>query len=157
MNLTVIKKSLHVWKKTLNQTNIYLFKVNNRNTRKRYEICSKLTIKTPERRHWRSSCVYIVNFEHISHLYLVFLLLLWTSKCKLGNNYKWHFTGAAVRRCSTKLLMFSNVFWKISLENSCARYNVNVLHKFQEDLCFRTLLAECFWRYILFDIIKTNK
>ena len=30
--------------------NIYLFKVNNRNARKRYEICSELTIKTPERR-----------------------------------------------------------------------------------------------------------
>ena len=27
--------------------NIYLLKVNNRNTRKRCEICSKLTIKTP--------------------------------------------------------------------------------------------------------------
>ena len=31
--------------------NIDLFKVNYRNTRKRYEICSKLTIKKPERRH----------------------------------------------------------------------------------------------------------
>ena len=31
--------------------NIYLFNVNNRNTRKRSEICSKLTKKTPERRH----------------------------------------------------------------------------------------------------------
>ena len=31
--------------------NIYLFKVNNRNTRKRCKICSKLTIKTAERRH----------------------------------------------------------------------------------------------------------
>ena len=30
-------------------TNIYFFKVNNRNTRKRCEICSKLIIKTPER------------------------------------------------------------------------------------------------------------
>ena len=29
--------------------NIYLFKVNNRNTKKRCEICSELTIKTPER------------------------------------------------------------------------------------------------------------
>ena len=28
----------------------YLFKVTNRNTRTRREICSKLTIKTPERR-----------------------------------------------------------------------------------------------------------
>ena len=48
---------------------IYLLKVSNRNTRTRCEICSKLTIKTPERRH---------NFEHISHLALVFLLLTLT-------------------------------------------------------------------------------
>ena len=54
---------------------IYPLKVNNRNTRTRCEICSKLTINTPERRHWRRSGVFIVNFEHISHLVLVFLLL----------------------------------------------------------------------------------
>ena len=54
---------------------IYLFKVNNRNTRTRCEICSKLTINTPERRQWRRSGVFIVNFEHISHLVLVLLLL----------------------------------------------------------------------------------
>ena len=48
----------------------YLLKVNNRSTRARCEICSKLTIKTPERR-----LVFIVNFEYISHLALVFLLL----------------------------------------------------------------------------------
>ena len=41
----------------------YMFKVNNRNTRTRCEICSKLTIKTPERRHWHHSVVFIVNFE----------------------------------------------------------------------------------------------
>ena len=45
-----------------------MFKVNNRNTRTRCEICSKLTIK-------RRSGVFIVNFEHKSHLALVFLLL----------------------------------------------------------------------------------
>ena len=39
------------------------------------EIWSKLTIKTPERRNWSSSGVLIVNFEHILHLVLVFLLL----------------------------------------------------------------------------------
>ena len=53
----------------------YLFKINNRNTRKGWEICSKLTLKTPERRRWRCSGVFIVNFEHISHLFLMFLLL----------------------------------------------------------------------------------
>ena len=28
-------------------------------------ICSKLTIEIPERRQWRRSAVFIVNFEHI--------------------------------------------------------------------------------------------
>ena len=59
----------------LSPAGIYLLKVNNRNTRARCEICSKLTINTPERRHWRRSGVFIVNFEHISNLVLVFLLL----------------------------------------------------------------------------------
>ena len=58
-----------------NPADNYMFKVNNINTRSRREICSKLTIKTPERCHWRCSAVFIVNFEHISHLALVFLLL----------------------------------------------------------------------------------
>ena len=40
---------------------IYLLKVNNRNTRTRCR-----------------SGVFIVNFEHISHLVLVFLLLTWS-------------------------------------------------------------------------------
>ena len=51
----------------------YMFKVSNRNIKSWCEICSKLTIKTPERRHWSHSGVFIVNFEHISHL--VFLML----------------------------------------------------------------------------------
>ena len=41
-------------------TGNYLFKVNDKNTR-----------TTP----WRRSGIFIVNFEHISHLVLVFLLL----------------------------------------------------------------------------------
>ena len=40
------------------------------------EICSKLTTKeTQEWRQWRRSGVFIVNFEHISHIVLVFSLL----------------------------------------------------------------------------------
>ena len=42
----------------------YMFKVNNRNTTTRCE-----------RRHWRRSGIFIVNFQHISHLVLVFPLL----------------------------------------------------------------------------------
>ena len=48
-----------------------MFKVNNRNTRTRCEICSKLTIKTLKRRQWRRFDVFFVNFEHILHLVLV--------------------------------------------------------------------------------------
>ena len=33
----------------------------------RCEICSKIKIKTPKRRHWRRFGVFIVNFEHNSH------------------------------------------------------------------------------------------
>ena len=40
----------------------YMFKVNNRDPWTRCEICSKLTIKTPEQRHWRRSGVFIVTF-----------------------------------------------------------------------------------------------
>ena len=57
----------------------YMFKVNGQKTRTRCEICSKLTIKIPERRHWRRSGIFIVNFEHISHRVLVFLLLTLSS------------------------------------------------------------------------------
>ena len=46
----------------------YMSKVNNRNSRTRCEICSKSTTKKP-------SGVFIVNFEHILHHVLVFLLL----------------------------------------------------------------------------------
>ena len=69
---TIVTKSL---------TGNYMFKVNNRNTRTRSEICSKLTIKTPARPEniskpgsGRRSSV-IVNYEHISNLVLVFLFL----------------------------------------------------------------------------------
>ena len=55
--------------------NIYLFKFINRNNRKRCGICSKLTIKTPERLQWRRCDVFIVNVENISHPFLVFLYL----------------------------------------------------------------------------------
>ena len=50
----------HVWLKSSDNFEVsngstfpagnYMFKVNNRNIRTRCEICSKLTIKTPERR-----------------------------------------------------------------------------------------------------------
>ena len=63
-------------KKQTNPTGIYLLKVNNRKTKSRCQICSKLTKKILERCQWRHSGIFIVNFEHLSHLDLVFLLLI---------------------------------------------------------------------------------
>ena len=65
---------------------IYLLKVNNRNTRTRCEIRSKLTIKAPEQPHWCRSGVFIVNLENILHLVLVFLfatLNIWMLTCSM--------------------------------------------------------------------------
>ena len=55
---------------------MYLFKVNNRNTRKKCEICSKLKVQFK----------VIVNFEHTSHLFLVFLLLTLNKKMLAKND-----------------------------------------------------------------------
>ena len=63
-----------------NPNDTYLLKVSKKNAWRRCEICSKLTIKTPERRQWYLSVVFIVftvnifptlfyvfmfNFEHL--------------------------------------------------------------------------------------------
>ena len=45
----------------INPVNIFLFKANTRNTRKRYEICSKVPIKIPERRQWRLNNLFAEN------------------------------------------------------------------------------------------------
>ena len=58
-----------------NSAGIGLFKVNNESTRILCEICSKLTIKTSEWRHYSHSGVFTVNFEWIWHIALVFKLL----------------------------------------------------------------------------------
>ena len=68
-----MRTCLHIIIKSL-QPNWYLpAKINNRNTRTRCEIYLELTIKTAERRQWRRSGVFIINFEHISQHVLVVL------------------------------------------------------------------------------------
>ena len=64
-NLSSIYLFIRISLNTCFPAGIYLLKVNSRSTRTSCEICSKLTIKI-------SSGIF-VNFEHISHLVLVFL------------------------------------------------------------------------------------
>ena len=57
------KLNVVFYQKVQNPANIYLFKANNRNARKRCEICSKLTIKT----HFTPfSSVFIADFEQVN-------------------------------------------------------------------------------------------
>ena len=65
--------------------NIYLLKVNNRNTRKRTWTMSKVNNNITRMTSWCRSGVFIFRFEYISHLPLLFLLVLWTSKFELGS------------------------------------------------------------------------
>ena len=55
--------------------NIYLFKINDRKSRKSCEICSKLTIKTPERRQGCRFGVLLLTLNIFHTVFLVFLLL----------------------------------------------------------------------------------
>ena len=50
---------------------MFLPKVNNRNTETRCEICLKLIKIIRERRHWRRSGIFIVNFTPCSSVSIV--------------------------------------------------------------------------------------
>ena len=73
--------------KTHTQANIHQLKVNHSSTRKSCKMCSKVTIKTPEWSHWHRYGVFIVNLKQISHYFLVFLLLHFSSNSFLNNKF----------------------------------------------------------------------
>ena len=69
-----------------------MLKVTFINTRKRCEICLLLAIKTSERYQWLRSCVFIVNFGYISHLFCVSIVdieqvnICWNIFCQMSSN-----------------------------------------------------------------------
>ena len=71
----VFSQQLFFLLNSFNSAHIFLLQVSNRNTRKKCEICSELTVNTAERRYWRCFGAFIVKFGHISHVFPVFLLL----------------------------------------------------------------------------------
>ena len=64
------------YKKGIGLDGLYFFKINNENTRTISGICSRLITKTTKQCQRLSSGIFIVNFEQISHIVLMFLLLL---------------------------------------------------------------------------------
>ena len=61
--------TIQLCKDTLpNTAKFYLFKLNKRNTRKRPDICSKLTMKLPERRHWNVPVSSLLTLNYFTPL-----------------------------------------------------------------------------------------
>ena len=92
---------LYSYVKTSNPANIYLLKVNNRNTRKKSDICPKLTIKIPKRRHWGRCGIFVINFELFHNFSYFSCCSFWTGKFLL-------------RKFSDILFvsyLFSRVYW----------------------------------------------
>ena len=102
------------WKNYL-PTGNYLSKVKNRNTRTRCRICLKLTIKTPERRQWRPSGVFIVNFEHIPHIVLVHLLLTLNMQMPAGLPQSVRNLSLVLEIPYSELLVFSRLLESLAL------------------------------------------
>ena len=78
--------------------NIYLLKDNNRNTRTRSEICWKLTIKTPEKRHWRRHVplCFVAMLHFISASFLHSALLKKWNIFKVNNKETRTTSGALI-------------------------------------------------------------
>ena len=103
----------------------YMFKVNNTNFRTR----------TLKRHQWRHSGIFIINFEHISHLLLVFLLL--TLNFKLPTRRRsWKNTTRRIEyscrrfvQCYQRLeLKFARIIkWYFCDEKNCSKMETDLI------------------------------
>ena len=83
--------------------NIYLFKVSNRNVRKIYEICSRLSIKTPELRQWR-----LVSLLLTLNIFLTFSFVC-TVDCEQLNVCWIHFHIVYLLSCNWLVTKYSKL------------------------------------------------
>ena len=80
------------------------------------EVCSKLILKTPKQRQGRRYGVFVVNFEHISHLFPAFFCWFWACICLLGNLCS---EGSLLQYF--KCILDCSNFWNFELSNQKAR------------------------------------
>ena len=139
---------LHLWCSLFAKkltANFYLFKVNNGNTRKKYEICSLLTLKTTERRRtgdvvlvfllylWTYftsfSSAFIVDFEQVNVSWDAHMELKETQRVSIRNrsSHPGVFLKKGVLKICSKAMQ-SN-FIEIALRHGCSP--VNLLHIFR--------------------------
>ena len=102
----------------------------NGSTWKRCEIGLELTIETPERRYWRLSGIFIVNFEHISLLVLVFLMLYEQANARWAMNFS-HPTGIymfKVNSRNTRTTRCESCNWRRSFK--CLLLTLNIFYAY---------------------------
>ena len=104
--------------------NFYLFKIKNKKIRKSCKICSKFTIKPPERHYWLRSGVFLVNFKQISQLFLVFLSVTEVSLWQNGECLTVTLTWPG-RIC--KVYKMVHTLWK-----SCSKHNLILIFFLQK-------------------------
>ena len=116
--------------------NIFLFEVNNRNTRKEHKKSPK---KLPEQDHCRLSGVFMVNFKHISHCWIESVFV------RFGLNF------SRIDR-SSRLQMFLKIgalknFSNFTGKHLCSSlFFFATLLKLDSNICvFLWNLRICFW------------
>ena len=113
-----------------------LVQISNRNIRKKCEICSKLSIKIPERRQWHRSGVFIDNFEHISHVFLAFLLLNMNMSMLTGYlflcNYVWPVSFLVLFQLHELQPMISQYAKYISIKTSFVLLKVTIRNQIKK-------------------------
>ena len=123
---------------------IYLSKSIIKPLRRRCEIYSKLTIKTPERSQWPRSGVFIVNFKHISHIFSqCFFCWFWTGKCLLGI-----FTCSG--KCYIPLVSIPNMtkrFWS-KFFTFVPNFSKNIMNNSKRNTCLNSCDKCIAWRKI---------
>ena len=93
-----------------------MLKVNNRNTRAICDICLKLIINTLERRNWCPSDTFIVNFEQISYVFLIFPLFTLKNSILVGCNQLPESTTHQMNfSVKTFLLKCGRIPWKLQI------------------------------------------
>ena len=141
-------------------------KFNNRNTRTRCEIRSKLIIKTPEWCHWHwtyfkacvLSIVSIVNFQQVNADWWISIRLLEAAQhvTRAKVNGFACYTGRYIEALEGRYVKISqnsqeNTSFRVSLltklqASGAVFFLWNLLH-FWEHLFYRTPLDDCFWLY----------
>ena len=121
------------------QACIYLFKVNIGNARAMCAICSNL--KAAEWCQWRHSDIFIDNFEQISHIILVFLLLNLRSIVEVNTCMYFFQTLEAVARRYSVIKVFSKI-----CQNSQGNFRpTTLLTKRLRYMCVLVSCVKHFW------------